>query len=337
MSRTSSVARGVAVPATTVIAAVPPADRDLVALDDAGDADARARCGTRRPAGSSPSSRARGRGDRLGDRMLGRGLDRAGEAQDLARGRAVERHDVGELHPPSVTVPVLSSTIVSIRRVCSRISGPLIRMPSCAPRPVPTISAVGVASPSAHGQAMISTATAAVNACRGRGAEQRASPASVASEITITTGTKTAETRSASRCTGALPDCAVLDEPRDLRERRVGADLRRADDEPAVRVDRRAGDLGSRPDLDRHRLAGQQRLVDRRLALDDDAVGRDLLAGPDDEQVADLELVDRNEHLVAVAQHARLLRAQLEQRADRLARAALARAPRGSGRAGSAS
>ena len=37
-------------------------------------------------------------------------------------------------------------------------------MPSCAPRPVPTISAVGVASPSAQGQAMISTATAAVNA-----------------------------------------------------------------------------------------------------------------------------------------------------------------------------
>ena len=37
-------------------------------------------------------------------------------------------------------------------------------MPSCAPRPVPTRIAVGVASPRAHGQAMISTATAAVNA-----------------------------------------------------------------------------------------------------------------------------------------------------------------------------
>ena len=39
-----------------------------------------------------------------------------------------------------------------------------MRMPSCAPRPVPTSSAVGVARPSAHGQAMISTATAALNA-----------------------------------------------------------------------------------------------------------------------------------------------------------------------------
>ena len=65
---------------------------------------------------------------------------------------------------PVVTVPVLSSTMVSTRRVDSRTSGPLISRPSCAPRPVPTISAVGVASPSAQGQAMIRTATAAVNA-----------------------------------------------------------------------------------------------------------------------------------------------------------------------------
>src|SRR5215216_5119716 len=36
--------------------------------------------------------------------------------------------------------------------------------PSWAPRPVPTSSAVGVARPRAHGQAMMRTATAAVNA-----------------------------------------------------------------------------------------------------------------------------------------------------------------------------
>ena len=65
---------------------------------------------------------------------------------------------------PVVTVPVLSSTIVSTLRVDSSTSGPLISRPSCAPRPVPTSSAVGVARPSAHGQAMISTATAAVKA-----------------------------------------------------------------------------------------------------------------------------------------------------------------------------
>ena len=39
-----------------------------------------------------------------------------------------------------------------------------------APRPVPTMIAIGVASPSAHGQAMISTATALTRACASRGA-----------------------------------------------------------------------------------------------------------------------------------------------------------------------
>ena len=74
---------------------------------------------------------------------------------------------------------------------------------------MPTSSAVGVASPSAHGQAMISTATAAVNA------NVTSSPApiqkpSVANAMPNTTGTKTPETRSASRWTGALPDCASV-------------------------------------------------------------------------------------------------------------------------------
>ena len=41
-------------------------------------------------------------------------------------------------------------------------------MPSCAPRPQATTSAAGVASPSAHGQAMISTASAALTAALGR-------------------------------------------------------------------------------------------------------------------------------------------------------------------------
>ena len=110
---------------------------------------------------------------------------------------------------PSVTVPVLSSTIVSTRRVDSSTSGPLISSPSWAPRPVPTISAVGVASPSAQGQAMISTATAAVNANSALSPAPSQNP-SVATASAITTGTNTPETRSASRCTGALPDCASV-------------------------------------------------------------------------------------------------------------------------------
>ncbi len=110
---------------------------------------------------------------------------------------------------PVVTVPVLSSTIVSTRRVDSSTSGPLIRMPSCAPRPVPTSNAVGVARPSAHGQAMIRTATAAVNASPAP-APASSQNASVAAERASTIGTKIAEMRSARRWMGALPACASL-------------------------------------------------------------------------------------------------------------------------------
>ncbi len=80
-------------------------------------------------------------------------------------------------------------------------------MPSCAPRPVPTSSAVGVASPRAHGQAMTRTDTAAVNACSVSPVAM-SQPTRVSSAITSTTGTKTAETRSARRWIGALPDWA---------------------------------------------------------------------------------------------------------------------------------
>ena len=111
------------------------------------------------------------------------------------------------------------------------------------------------------------------------------------------------------------------DETPDLGERRLGADLAHAYDQAPVRVDRRAGDLGARPDLDRHRFAGQQRLVDCRSAILDDAVRRHLLARTDDEAVADPELFDRHDDLDSVPEHAGLLRTQLEQGADRCARA----------------
>ena len=108
---------------------------------------------------------------------------------------------------PVVTVPVLSSTTVSMRRVLCSTSIPLMTMPICAARPLPTISAVGVARPSAHGHAMISTATAALNAasvCLPADSPNT----SVRNEIANTTGTNTALTLSATRCTGAFVACA---------------------------------------------------------------------------------------------------------------------------------
>ena len=63
---------------------------------------------------------------------------------------------------PSVSVPVLSTTRVSTFSMRSSASAFLISTPDCAPRPTPTMIDIGVARPRAHGQAMISTDTAAI-------------------------------------------------------------------------------------------------------------------------------------------------------------------------------
>ncbi len=77
-----------------------------------------------------------------------------------------------------------------------------------APRPVPAITAVGVARPRAHGHAMTSTATMRIIA----GVKPAPTPSHHTRRVTvatpITAGTKTAATRSASRWIGALLPCA---------------------------------------------------------------------------------------------------------------------------------
>ncbi len=209
------------------------------------------------------------------------------------------------------------------RRVCSSTSGPLIRTPSWAPRPEPTRSAVGVASPSAHGHAMISTETAAANANAGSEPVASQKP-SVATAIAITIGTKTAETRSASRCTGALPACASVTS-RPIWATAVSAPTwvarttRRPETFTVAPIASSPG-----PDVDGDALAGEQRRVDGRLPGLDHAVGGDLLPRPDDEQIADAQLLDGHAPLLAVrADEGDVLRAELEQRLQRRAGAAL--------------
>ncbi len=65
---------------------------------------------------------------------------------------------------PSVMVPVLSSTTVSIRWAVSSASPDFTSIPFSAPLPVPAIIATGVASPSAHGQDITRTAIAVLSA-----------------------------------------------------------------------------------------------------------------------------------------------------------------------------
>src|SRR3989338_9855689 len=108
---------------------------------------------------------------------------------------------------PSVIVPVLSHTIAFILPMRSSASAFLMRMPYAAPIPVPTIMGVGVARPSAHGQATTKTETAATSA-KENACPVKIQAAKVIIAITITIGTKTAETSSAKRCMGACEPCA---------------------------------------------------------------------------------------------------------------------------------
>ena len=96
---------------------------------------------------------------------------------------------------PSVSVPVLSTTSVSTFSMRSSASAFLISTPACAPRPTPTMIDIGVARPSAQGQAMMSTLTAATrpNAMRGSGPNQAQAPNAI-SATTMTIGTNQPET-----------------------------------------------------------------------------------------------------------------------------------------------
>ena len=190
---------------------------------------------------------------------------------------------------PVVRVPVLSSTTTRIRRADSSACALLTRTPSSAPRPTAATSAAGVARPSAHGQATTRTATAALHAA----APGRPAPSQkprVATARLITQGTKTAAIRSASRCALGLAGLRLADQPGDLGQQRVRADPGGADDQPAAHVHGGPGHRVARPDLGGHRLPGDERRVDRRAALDDHAVGGDLLPRADHEQLPRREL-----------------------------------------------
>ena len=176
---------------------------------------------------------------------------------------------------------------MSTRPAPSSASPPRMRIPTSAPLPVPTMIAVGVARPIAHGQAMITTPMNAVSASVTRGSgPTRNQATNVRAATTSTIGTKISLIRSASRWIGRLRALRPLDELHDPGERRVAADVGGPHDERAGRVDRRADDLVAGRLRGRDRLAGEHRFVDRRGALDDDAVDRDLVARADAQEVA---------------------------------------------------
>ena len=134
----------------------------------------------------------------------------------------------------------------------------------------------------------------------------------------MTTGTNTAEIWSARRCTGALPFWASVTS-RAIWASAVSAPTRVArttSRPPALTVAPVTGvcPVPTSTGTDSP-VSSEASIADD--AFLDDAVGGDLLAGPNDEQVADGELVDRDAHLGAVAQHGDVLGAHVEQRPQR--------------------
>src|ERR1019366_6408511 len=92
---------------------------------------------------------------------------------------------------PSVSVPVLSITKVSTFSNRSSDSAFLMRTPALAPLPTPTMRDCGVARPSAHGHAMMSTDTAATTASPSAGAgAQIIQATNVVAAEAMTGGTK---------------------------------------------------------------------------------------------------------------------------------------------------
>ena len=238
------------------------ADQDDLAIDPGAD-----------PASADGlevgDGRAVGQGGQgAGERVLAARLGRRGQAEQAGAVPAVDGDDVGHARGlPSVTVPVLSRTTVASRSIRSKADASRTSSPARAPRPVATATAIGVARPRAHGQAMISTA-AAFSTARPQPWPDSPQPRSVATAMPSTIGTKYAEIRSASRWTPALEPCASRTSPDDPLQRALAAEPLRLDQERAVAVERRPRDAVAGAFLDRERLAGQHRLVDARLPLD---------------------------------------------------------------------
>ena len=272
-------------------------------------------------AGSGPA--ARSPDDRLRQRMLALRLDGRGQRQRLVAAEGAERGDARR-RPAGPR-----SASRSCRRprcpgaaICSSATALLNRMPWRAPRPVPTMTAVGVARPSASGQVMTTTVMA------NRSAVETPAPAGPSHAKNVTappasaTSTSQKAARSASRCAGALLLCAswtsltiwasAVSAPTALASRaKRSVPVDGGADEPV------AGAL-----VDRHALAGHHRLVHVALAVDDLGVHRHLCARADEEVVADDHFAGRHLDRLAAADHHGHRRRQVEQRADRLVGAA---------------
>ena len=181
--------------------------------------------------------------------------------------------DVDSFGLPSVSVPVLSTTSVSTFSQRLERFGVLDQDARVCAAPVPTMIDIGVARPRAHGQAMISTATALTSACASRG-----SGPTIAQTMNVTTAMREHGRNEPGRDFVGEPldrraaALRLADHLDDLRQQRLAATRSaRMMNEP-VPLTRRADDAVARRLLDRDRFAGDHRFVDGAAAFEDHAV-----------------------------------------------------------------
>ena len=223
---------------------------------------------------------------------------RQADARCRARGWRLSRSSSASSKPPdvriavtaglpSVSVPVLSTTSVSTFSMRSSASAFLISTPISAPRPTPTMIDIGVASPSAHGQAMMSTDTAATRAKVKRGSGPTGHPGGEGQYC----GCNHRGHEPAGHLIGEALDrraaaLGLRHHLHDLRKHGVAADLLRPHDERAGLVDGAADDLVAGRLGHGHGLAGDHGFVDGAAALDHFTVHRHPFAGPHTQTVA---------------------------------------------------
>ena len=184
---------------------------------------------------------ARGGDDGARQRMFAAVLERSGAAQHLCLVESGGCHYRNHPGRPSVSVPVLSTTSVSTFSMCSSASALRMSTPAPAPLPTPTMIDMGVARPSAHGQAMISTDTALTSANESA---RRRSEHHPGDETDRRNGDDGRHEPGRHQVGQALDGCAAAlgfdNHVHDAREHHVGADPLGAHDQGAGAVDRAA-------------------------------------------------------------------------------------------------
>ena len=247
-------------------------------------------------------SRRRGHGaaltrrghDRPGERVLAVGLHGGGEREQLGVGQpgVAGDRDVGDDVLPSVSVPVLSNSTALISRIRSSASRSFTRMPARAATAVESAITSGIARPSACGHAITSTVTVCSTA-------SSASPTSIhTTNVTIAgAGGHVEQQRRGAvgqRLRARARRLRFGDEPLDAGERGVVADRLDAHADGGVGRDRPGDDAVADVLRHRPRLAGDHRLVELGLAVDDHAVGGHARARAHEHDVARAQRRERH-------------------------------------------